>query len=113
MKQDKDALHPVVRQGLVIRKEGKDRFLCIDPFTGAGAILNRWGAISLEWIRKNGGVYNVAEMIERFETKYKKQATDLNDMRDDLYSFLLRCHELRLISFYGEKGEEINENSYD
>jgi len=111
MKPERDTLYPVVSQSLVLRKEGKDRFLCIDPDTGAAAILSRWGVMILSCIRKNGGKYNVAEVIEKLATKYKK-GTDLNDMRDDLYPFLLRCHECGVISFCGEKGEESNENSY-
>ena len=113
MKQDRDTSYPVVPQSLVLRKEGEDRFLCIDAVTGAAAILNSWGVMILGWIRKNGGAYNVAEIIERLDAKYNKIDTYRNDMGDDLYPFLLRCHELGVISFYGEKGEEIDENSDD
>ncbi|MBT9132638.1 MAG: hypothetical protein DDT32_01478 [Syntrophomonadaceae bacterium] len=104
MKQDRDTSYPVVSQKVVLRKEGEDRFLCIDPDTGAAAIVNRRGVMILEGIRKNGGEYNVAEIIERFETAYREKGTDINNMSDDLYAFLLRCHELGLISFYPEKG---------
>lgn len=97
-----DSHYPIVSSRVMLRQEDEDRYLCIDPATGALGILNKQGATILRWVRQNRGSISVSTIIERILMKCKTE--DPNEISNEIDSFFLVCLRLGLISLSDTKG---------